>query len=1060
MSALRCGAGITPYFEPNVGQSHASVQFLSRGVYLGSDRAAIQTDDDGPVVMTLSGARVVRAEGLDLQPGITSYFLGNDPGKWRSGVPHYARVRYRNVYPGIDVVYYHNHDGRLEYDFVVRPGADPGAIRLSYNRPVRADSNGDLLIAGVRQKRARVFQDGREIRCDYAIAGTGAVSLALASYNRNEILTVDPVLEYSTYLGGPAFESGTAIQVDSSGNTYMAILERAPANPALNPFQQTGGAFYAAFVVKFAPDGKSIIYYAYAGGTADTYAFGLAVDAAGNSYLTGETQALDFPTKNAPQLHYGGGFSDAFATKISADGLSIVYSTYLGGLRGDSANSIAVDSSGRAYIGGDTNSPDFPIRNALQPHTTGSPGFLTRLSADGSSFDFSTFYGGSNLSGVNGVALDAAGYVYITGITTSPDFPLKNPFQSTGSAYIAKLTSAGDAMVYSSYLGDRASIGWGVAVDRSGAAFVFGNAGSGFVTKNAFQASFGGGESDLFLAKVSADGSGLEFATYLGGSDAEYQNQSTLAVDAAGNAYVTGWTFSKDFPTKDSLQESTVSGGVADIIVAEFSADGKLVYSTLLGGHGDNRGGAIAVSASGIVNVTGSTHATDFPLKQPFQSVYGGSGDVVFFKLAPASAPASPFAVSPGSLPYNYVIGSSLPPPKSVSVSSTTAAQSFTPVSTASWLKVTGAGTAQLTPATLQVSIDPTGLTAGPYSGAIQIDASTSVQVELNVYNPGPTLTALSPSTLAIGSAGITITLSGNGFQPTATVLMNGQTLASGVKVINATTIQLALDKSFFGLAASLIVTVQNPLSAPSNALTLTVGTPAPTIDGVTNGASFAEGAIAPGEIATLFGGNLTASTGVQLVSSVPLPKQFLNTSVMINGSAAPLFAVDNVNGQQQINFQVPWELAAGSTASVVVENNGTSSAPLRVPVSAAQPGIFNYSSGGQTFGAILHANFQLADSGHPAKAGEIVLIYCTGLGAVSSPPADGAAGSGQLSKTQASVTMGGVDAPFSFSGLAPGFVGLYQVNAEVPAGLAPGNQSVLLSIGGSTSNTVLLPIQ
>jgi uncharacterized protein (TIGR03437 family) len=234
----------------------------------------------------------------------------------------------------------------------------------------------------------------------------------------------------------------------------------------------------------------------------------------------------------------------------------------------------------------------------------------------------------------------------------------------------------------------------------------------------------------------------------------------------------------------------------------------------------------------------------------------------------------------------------------------------------------------------------------------------------------------------------------------------------------------------------------------------------APAINAVVNGASFAGGAVVPGEIATVFGTNLTSSTGINLTSSLPLPTAFVSDSLMVNNQAVALFAVDNVNGQQQINFQVPWEVSSGPNAMIAVSNNGTASAAISVPVLAAQPGIFNYNVGGTTFGAILHANFQLADTGHPAKAGETVLIYCTGLGAVSSPPADGAAGNGQTTRNPATVTIGGKSALVTFSGLAPGFVGLYQINAEVPAGLNAGNQPVALEIAGASSNTVMLPVQ
>jgi uncharacterized protein (TIGR03437 family) len=233
-----------------------------------------------------------------------------------------------------------------------------------------------------------------------------------------------------------------------------------------------------------------------------------------------------------------------------------------------------------------------------------------------------------------------------------------------------------------------------------------------------------------------------------------------------------------------------------------------------------------------------------------------------------------------------------------------------------------------------------------------------------------------------------------------------------------------------------------------------------PVVSAVVNGASFVGGGVVPGEIATIFGTNLTTSTGINLTSTLPLPSEFLKVAVMVNGSPAPIFAVDNVNGQQQINFQVPWEVASKSTASIAVANNSATGASISIPVLAAQPAIFNYSSGGNVFGAILHANFQLADTGHPAKAGEVVLIYCTGLGAVGSTPADGAAGSGQSTTATATATIGGAAAPVSFSGLAPGFVGLYQVNAQVPAGLKSGNQGVVITISGASSKSVLLPVQ
>jgi uncharacterized protein (TIGR03437 family) len=231
-----------------------------------------------------------------------------------------------------------------------------------------------------------------------------------------------------------------------------------------------------------------------------------------------------------------------------------------------------------------------------------------------------------------------------------------------------------------------------------------------------------------------------------------------------------------------------------------------------------------------------------------------------------------------------------------------------------------------------------------------------------------------------------------------------------------------------------------------------------PVVNAVVNGASFLPGGVVPGEIATIFGANLTTSSGINLTSSLPLPTSFLNVSVTVNGSPAPLFAVDNVNGQQQINFQVPWEVAGKGNAAIAVINNGAAGAPVAVPVLSAQPAIFSYTVGSNTFGAILHANFQLADTAHPVSAGEVVLIYCTGLGPVSPQPQDGVAGKGEATVAKAAVSIGGANAIVQFSGLAPGFVGLNQINAQIPAGVSSGNNPVSITISGASSKPVLLP--
>jgi len=264
----------------------------------------------------------------------------------------------------------------------------------------------------------------------------------------------------------------------------------------------------------------------------------------------------------------------------------------------------------------------------------------------------------------------------------------------------------------------------------------------------------------------------------------------------------------------------------------------------------------------------------------------------------------------------------------------------------------------------------------------------------------------------------------------------------------------VALDSSgnIYIAEGSVVLKVGAQVTPPANP-------PSFTESGVVNGASFAQGGVVAGEIATIFGSNLTSSAGINLSSSLPLPTELQNVSVTVNGTPAPIFAVDNVNGQQQINFQVPW--ATKSIAKIQVTNRGAASPVVFTPVQINQPAIFNYSAGGDVFGAILHSNFKLANTADPAKAGETVLIYCTGLGYVVAPlPADGVAATGQMTMNTPTVTIGGANAPVSFSGLAPGYVGLYQVNAQVPSRLAAGNQPVLITIGGAMSKSVLLPVQ
>ncbi|MFH0809001.1 MAG: SBBP repeat-containing protein [Pseudomonadota bacterium] len=547
----------------------------------------------------------VEVTGTEPQEGKVNYLVGNDPAQWHRGIPTWGAVLYRGAWPGIDLKFYGN--GReFEYDAVVAPGADPGRARFQYEgaESLALNAEGELVITlpgGGRliQKRPVVYQEinGRRVgleggyRLEEGSSRKDTYGFTLAAYDPCYPLVIDPVtLGYSTYLGGSNYDSG----------------------------------------------------------------WGIAVDAAGCAYVTGITRSGNFPTQNPFDNSYNGGFNgDAFVTKLSAAGDTLVYSTYLGGSSDDEGNGIAVDAAGCAYVTGATWSDDFPI---LNPYQTDQPNnedaFVTKLSAAGDTLVYSTYLGGNGQTEGNDIAVDAAGCAYVTGLTSSNNFPTVNPYQVLGSgAFVTKFSAAGDTLVYSTYLGGGASgaLGRGIAVDGSGCAYVTGVVrGGGFPTKNPFDNSYNGGNYDVFVTKFSAAGDALVYSTYLGGAldDEVYHG---IAVDGSGCAYVTGWTYSNNFPILNPYQ--TDQPGV-DAFVTKFSAAGDtLVYSTYLGGSSMDWGYGIAVDGGGCAWITGDTFADNFPLQNPFDDGHDFSDflDVFVTKLSAAG----------NSLVYSTLLGGS-----------------------------------------------------------------------------------------------------------------------------------------------------------------------------------------------------------------------------------------------------------------------------------------------------------------------------------------------------------------------------------------------------------------
>jgi len=580
-----------------------------------------------------------------------NYFIGKEESKWKTNIPTSKTILYKEIYKNIDLKVY-GIEGQIEYDWIVRPGGNPENIQFEYEniKRTRINKDGDLIIETefrkIVHKKPVSYQmiDCKKVEVDagFEKISKDAYGLKVKKYNRNYELIIDPVvLVYSTYLGGSENEYCYDVAVDGDGNAYVTGSTRSTDFPMEIPFQDTLASSSDAFITKISSSGTSLAYSTYLGGSSYEYGSGIAVDNTGSAYITGETMSTDFPTKNAFQDTFGGGnfFGDPFVTKLSSDGTSLVYSTYLGGLMWDVGKDIAVDSEGLAYVTGWTNSYNFPIHNAIQPTRPGGyyygDAFVTKFSSSGTSLVYSTYLGGSGDDEIGyGITADSEGAAYVTGYTESTDFPIQSPFQEVyggggSDVFVTKFSSDGSSHIYSTYLGGSSGEkGYDVTVDGDGVAYVTGYTYSDdFPLKNPFQAKAG---SDAFVTKFSSNGTNLIYSTYLGGSSSEYGKG--IAADSGGAAYVTGYTYSTDFPTKNAYQGT--SGGYTDAFVTKFSSSGtSLVYSTYLGGTGYEYGYGIAVDSTGAAYVSGYTDSIDFPVKNPYQRDQGGT-DAFITKLS------------------------------------------------------------------------------------------------------------------------------------------------------------------------------------------------------------------------------------------------------------------------------------------------------------------------------------------------------------------------------------------------------------------------------------------
>ena len=854
-------------FEANRGQTDPLVRFLSRApgytLFLTPTEAVLALDtgaapaaagargagaylpDSRPsqvaLRMTLVGANPASdIQGLDELAGTINYARIPAGSGRPETVPSYARVAYRAIYPGIDLLYYGN--GRsLEYDFVVAPGSSPDTIRLSIAGAdaLRVEASGELAIstrAGeLRMKKPVVYQEHggrrRAVAGRYVIDGD-AIGFRIGAYDRQRPLVIDPVLLYSSFLGGSDAETGTDVTLDAAGNIYVTGYTASLNFPLMNPSQPGKAASWDAFVAKLNPAGTALVYATYFGGDGADVGLGITVDAGGNAYVAGAFGIAG---------SFGLFDQDVLVAKFSSTGINL-YAVTFGSADDDTGFAVAVDAGGYAYVTGKTGAAsDFPTTaTAFQPDWAGfNDAFLSVLNPTATTLVYSTYLGGGFGDEGRAIALDAAGDVYVTGGTMGAIPTTVGAFQRDlrgfGDAFVAKLKpylSGSASVAYLTLLGGVGfEVGHSIAVDSTGSAYVTGTTDSSLdfpISAGAFQTVGGGGNcgtfdrprdcQDAFVTKLNAAGSALVYSTYLGGLGHDFANG--IALDSARNAYVVGQAFAADFPLHNPIQPAKGSLCCTDAFVTKFSASGAVVYSTYVGGAADDSASDVAVDGSGAAYVIGSTSSSNFPLVGPFQGTYRGTGDAFLLKIGDS---ACSFSISPSSQSFAAAAGSG-----SISVTASASTCAWTATSAAPWVSITsgsgtGSGTAMYAVAANTTTAPRTGtLTVGG-----QIFTVTQAAAAACTYSISPASQSFGESA---GTGTVAVTASASTCAWTATTPVSWISITSGGGTgSGAATYAVAANTTTAARTATLTVAglpFAVNQTAPSSALSVTLAAP------------------------------------------------------------------------------------------------------------------------------------------------------------------------------------------------------------------------------------------
>jgi len=1071
-------------FEPNRGQAPAEVKFIahsgSKSVFLTTSGATLSLagapGERVALRLKLLGANIAaETRGFDPLPGQTSYFVGDDPTKWRAAVPQYSRVQFRDVYKGIDLAYY-GQQRELEYDFLVAPGADPRAIHLAVEgaRRLHLEASGDVVIttaAGqLRKRRPRIYQlvDGvaRKVSGRFIVHGR-VLSFTLGHYDRSLPLVIDPTitLEFAALLGGSGDEIAFGVATDSSGNVYTTGSTTSTDFPTTTGVLQpvNGAGAQQVFVAKFDSTLSKLLYSTYLGGSGSQTGRGIAVDSSGNAYIAGYTNSANFPTTSgALQIAFGGGTcsgvpcNDAFITKLNPTGSALLYSTYFGGNNVDQAQAMALDTSGNVYITGITASTNLPTtRGVVQPQFGGvADAFLMKLNPQGTKMVYSTYLGGNNVDLGNGLAIDAAGNAYVVGDTFSTNFPttagVLQPKAKGGTcgsnpcddAFVTKVNPAGTGLVYSTYLGgSNSDFAQGVALDANGGAWVIGTTSSTDfpTTPGVVQPNYGGGSSDAFSTALDPFGQTLLTSTYIGGTGAEFGE--AIALSSQGPVVLSVDTASINFPANPQALARPVSHqanelGFTDFLIVALDP-GQTTDLGFVRDRSEPPSGASI--GSSLAAVAAWTYTRDNAENFYFVGVADGTGN-----------PAGKTTAGQDSLLADFIF---TPPVYSLALTKTVAAMNpaespqpgsdvyFAGQSLKYTLTLTNTGTEEVT----VLVIDKLDSATMPASAVVEY-VDTQFCPNSSGHFPFVENAPLGFDCRFPIDAGQTFT-----FDYDVKLQTPGQWTNTAVA-------------SFAGRDA----TASTSVSILQNFTSV-------------SGASFQTGLpLAPNLIATGFGTGLSIDTGA--ASTSPPPTKLAGTSVMVAGGsspspqavagraatavAAPLLYVS----PNQINYVIPSGTPTGTATVTVVNDTLGTVANGTLQIAAVAPGLFSIDGSGPGVAAA-----QAVRTSAGGTETSVTVFQCGGAAGTCvavpidlGPPTDtvtlvlygtGIRGFSNIANVTASIGTG--SAPVLSAGPQGTFAGLDQVNVQLPRTLiGSGKVNVVLTVDGQTSNTVTINVQ